>query len=110
MDRRKSENESNNCLLIANPDKDFHFRTFVKKMSQKKVKDTNCVIPGVPHIKFSELFEIGWVAGTEDRYLEYIYAEWENTKVSLKKHTHPECEKAIKADLEVLTLVKPQFC
>lgn len=107
MDRRKSENESNNCLLISNPDKEFNYKTFVKKINQSKnTKDVNCVIPGVPHVKFSEFFEVGWVAGTEDRYLEYVYAEWDNTKVSLKKHTHPDCKKAIRADLSVLTLVE----
>ncbi|XP_043484130.1 probable tyrosine-protein kinase DDB_G0283397 isoform X2 [Leptopilina heterotoma] len=107
MDRRKNENETNNYLLISNPDKDFNYKTFVKKINESKnVKDINSVIPGVPHVKFSDFFEVGWVAGTEDRYLEYVYAEWDNTKVSIKKHTHPECEKAIKADLAVLTEIR----
>lgn len=110
MDRRKNEHETNNYLLISNPDKDFNYKTFVKKINESNnVKDVNSVIPGVPHVKFSDFFEVGWVAGTEDRYLEYVYAEWDNTKVSIKKHTHPECEKAIKADLAVLTLVEQKI-
>ena len=105
MDRRKSANDTGD-LLITSPDKAFNFETFVKKNNQKNsTKDDKSVIPGVPHVQSSEFFEIGWVAGTEDHYLEYIYAEWDNTKVSLKKHTHPDCENAIKADLSVLTLV-----
>lgn len=60
-------------------------------------------IPGVPHISASEIFEIGNVAGTEDRYLELATAEWHNTRVSLKRHTHPACDGAIKADIEILT-------
>ena len=105
MDRRKNGSDSR-CLLITSPDREFHFKTYLKKNNENnKVKDDNNAIPGVPHIPPSELFEIGCVAGTEDRYLEYIYAEWDNTKVSVKKHSHPECENAIKADLAVLTLV-----
>ncbi|XP_033210908.1 uncharacterized protein LOC117168990 isoform X2 [Belonocnema kinseyi] len=106
MDRRKSGTDPG-CLLMTSPDKEFHFKTYVKKNNENnKVNDDNNFIPGVPHIPPSELFEIGWVAGTEDRYLEYIYAEWDNTKVSVKKHTHPDCENAIKADLAVLTEIR----
>lgn len=43
------------------------------------------------------------MAGTEDRYLELISAEWHSTRVTLKRQTHPLCEDAIKADIEVLT-------
>ncbi|XP_014611193.1 PREDICTED: uncharacterized protein LOC106790642 [Polistes canadensis] len=60
----------------------------------------------VPHVPASEIFEIGSVAGTEDRYLELIYAEWENTRISLKRQTHPECRNAVKADMEILTKIR----
>lgn len=57
----------------------------------------------VPNVTASDIFEIGSVAGTEDRYLELIYAEWENTRISLKRQTHPECRNAVKTDMEILT-------
>lgn len=64
------------------------------------------VVLDVPLIPPSEIFEIGWVAGTEDRYLELVYAEWENTRISLKRHMHPDCRNAVKADMEVLTKIR----
>ncbi|KAK2580235.1 hypothetical protein KPH14_012491 [Odynerus spinipes] len=64
------------------------------------------VVLDVPRVPASEIFEIGWVAGTEDRYLELVYAEWENTRISLKRHTHPDCRNAVKADMEVLTKIR----
>ncbi|KAI4489429.1 hypothetical protein M0802_011184 [Mischocyttarus mexicanus] len=60
----------------------------------------------VPLVPAAEIFEIGSVAGTEDRYLELIFAEWENTRISLKKQTHPECRNAVKADMEILTKIR----
>lgn len=70
-----------------------------------KSQELKSIIPGVPHIAAPEIFEIGWIAGTEDRYLELIFAEWQNTRVSLKRHSHPECKDAVKADLDILSYV-----
>ncbi|XP_076394374.1 uncharacterized protein LOC100880685 isoform X2 [Megachile rotundata] len=74
--------------------------------NERKLYEPISLIPGVPHIPPSEIFEIGWVAGTEDRYLELIFAEWQNTRVSLKRHSHPECRDAVKADLDVLSEIR----
>lgn len=73
--------------------------------NERKSQEAKSFIPGVPQIPPSEIFEIGWVAGTEDRYIELIFAEWQNTRVSLKRHSHPECKDAVKADLDVLSYV-----
>ncbi|XP_076183295.1 uncharacterized protein LOC143154996 isoform X2 [Ptiloglossa arizonensis] len=70
--------------------------------NERKAQKSKSIVPSVPHIPASEIFEIGWVPGTEDRYVELIFAEWQNTRVSLKRHTHPECKDAVKADLDVL--------
>ncbi|XP_048513237.1 uncharacterized protein LOC105688880 isoform X2 [Athalia rosae] len=64
------------------------------------------LIPGVPYVEASELFEVGWVAGTEDRYLELISAEWQYTRVALRRSSHPDCINAVKADLEILTEIR----
>lgn len=74
-----------------------------KRDNERKSPESKSLLPGVPHIPASEIFEIGWVAGTEDRYVELIFAEWQNTRVSLKRHTHPDCKDAVKADLDVLS-------
>ncbi|XP_054014878.1 uncharacterized protein LOC128895911 isoform X2 [Hylaeus anthracinus] len=74
--------------------------------NNRKAQESQSILPGVPHIPASEIFEIGWVPGTEDRYLELIFAEWQNTRVSLKRHTHPECKDAVKADLDVLSEIQ----
>lgn len=73
--------------------------------NERKAQKSKSIVPSVPHIPASEIFEIGWVPGTEDRYVELIFAEWQNTRVSLKRHTHPECKDAVKADLDVLLYV-----
>ncbi|XP_015185907.1 PREDICTED: uncharacterized protein LOC107071427 isoform X2 [Polistes dominula] len=73
------------------------------KISQE---EDSLLLLDVPHVPASEIFEIGSVAGTEDRYLELIYAEWENTRISLKRQTHPECRNAVKADMEILTKIR----
>ncbi|XP_031841792.1 uncharacterized protein LOC116431042 isoform X2 [Nomia melanderi] len=70
--------------------------------NERKSQESKFVLRGIPHVPASEIFEIGWIAGTEDRYLELIFAEWQNTRVSLKRHIHPECKDAVKADLDVL--------
>ncbi|XP_066585053.1 uncharacterized protein [Prorops nasuta] len=77
-----------------------------KNNTSTNVDDSNEAFVGVPQVLASEIFEIGWVAGTEDRYLELIFAEWQTTRISLKRYTHPECRDAIKADLEVLTEIR----
>ncbi|CAD1472538.1 unnamed protein product, partial [Heterotrigona itama] len=74
--------------------------------NERKSQESRSVIPGVPHVPAPQIFEIGWVAGTEDRYLELIFAEWQNTRVSLKRHSHPECRDAVKADLDVLSEIR----
>ncbi|XP_011884089.1 PREDICTED: inactive serine/threonine-protein kinase TEX14-like, partial [Vollenhovia emeryi] len=59
-------------------------------------------IPGVPHIQASKIFEIGCVAGTENKCLELVSAEWHTTRVTLKRHILPTCRDAIRADVEIL--------
>lgn len=76
-----------------------------KSDNERNLRGPKSIVPGVPHILAPEIFEIGWVAGTEDRYMELIFAEWQNTRVSLKRHSHPECKDAVKADLDVLSYV-----
>lgn len=61
------------------------------------------IVPGVSHVRSSEIFEIGYVPGTKDRYLKLVSAEWQNTKVSVKRYSRPKRWDAIKADIEVLT-------
>ncbi|KAL2720576.1 inactive serine/threonine-protein kinase TEX14-like isoform X2 [Vespula squamosa] len=75
---------------------------------QKTIQEGNnaILLLDVPNVTASEIFEIGSVAGTEDRYLELIYAEWENTRISLKRQTHPECRNAVKTDMEILTKIR----
>ncbi|XP_015609453.1 uncharacterized protein LOC107274657 isoform X2 [Cephus cinctus] len=106
IDRRRNPNEPGGITLDS-PEKT-RLDIFIKNTNNTNndKKDDNITIPGVPHIPAPEVFEIGWVAGTEDRYLELIFAEWQNTRVSLKRHTHPECQNAIKADLKVLTEIR----
>ncbi|XP_046629155.1 uncharacterized protein LOC124309525 isoform X1 [Neodiprion virginianus] len=74
--------------------------------SEKQPEYENPPIPGVPHVEASELFEVGWVAGTEDRYLELIAAEWQNTRTALRRSSHPDCFTAVRADLNVLTEIR----
>ncbi|XP_071875868.1 uncharacterized protein isoform X2 [Bombus fervidus] len=77
-----------------------------KSDNERNLRESKSIVPGVPHILAPEIFEIGWIAGTEDRYLELIFAEWQNTRVSLKRHSHPECKDAVKADLDVLSEIR----
>ncbi|XP_078050523.1 uncharacterized protein LOC144477012 isoform X2 [Augochlora pura] len=70
--------------------------------NERRLQENKCFSRSVPYVPASEIFEVGWIAGTEDRYLELIFAEWQNTRVSLKRHVHPECKGAVKADLGVL--------
>ncbi|XP_033301661.1 uncharacterized protein LOC117206431 isoform X1 [Bombus bifarius] len=77
-----------------------------KSDNERNLRESKSIVPGVPHVLAPEIFEIGWVAGTEDRYLELIFAEWQNTRVSLKRHSHPECKDAVKADLDVLSEIR----
>ncbi|XP_025153768.1 uncharacterized protein LOC105186466 isoform X2 [Harpegnathos saltator] len=113
IDRRRSSSE-----LVS--DAEFYSYQPIKQNGEHlitKDNNRNCynnskrrkyssLIPGVSHVQASEIFEIGCVAGTEDRYLELVSAEWHNTRVSLKRHTHPACQSAIKADIEILTEIR----
>ncbi|XP_012226022.1 uncharacterized protein [Linepithema humile] len=76
------------------------------KKDKRKLRKRIHLVPGVPHIRASEIFEIGYVAGTENRYLELISAEWHNTKVTLKRHVYPPCRDAIKVDVEILSEIR----
>ncbi|XP_071580595.1 uncharacterized protein [Temnothorax nylanderi] len=72
----------------------------------RKPRKSAQFIPGVPHIRASEIFEIGCIAGTENKCLELVSAEWHNTKVTLKRHILPTCRDAIKADVEILSEIR----
>lgn len=103
---------ANNCKTpnkdITDPDwliyfpKEQNNERLFKKDRNRKASKRKQIVSGVPHIRSSEIFEIGNVAGTENRSLELISAEWHNTKVALKRHVFPACRDAIKADIEVL--------
>ncbi|XP_020277828.1 uncharacterized protein LOC109851792 isoform X2 [Pseudomyrmex gracilis] len=108
---------ANNCKTpnrdITDPDWLIYFpkeqnneRIFKKDRNRKSSNKRKQIVPGVPHIRSSEIFEIGNVAGTENRSLELISAEWHNTKVALKRHVFPACRDAIKADIEVLSEIR----
>lgn len=60
------------------------------------------MIPGVPRVNPTDIFEIGSIAGTENRYLELIFAEWQDTRVSLKRAINLEFQDAIESDLKTL--------
>ncbi|KAH0953493.1 hypothetical protein HN011_009727 [Eciton burchellii] len=76
-----------------------------KNYNQEKSKNSQ-IIPGIPHVQFSEILEIGFVPGAEKRYLELISAEWRNTKVSLKRYAFKRCQDAIRADMEILSEIR----
>lgn len=63
-------------------------------------------VAGVPHVGASEIFEIECIAGTENKCLELISAEWHNTRVTLKRHVLSTCRDAIKADVEILSEIR----
>lgn len=109
IDRRRSSNDVE-IETSNSPDKlraDLSSKNNNNKCDNKwKSQELKSIIPGVPHIAAPEIFEIGWIAGTEDRYLELIFAEWQNTRVSLKRHSHPECKDAVKADLDILSEIR----
>lgn len=109
LERRKNLNESEYILSPNSPDK----TQYILEKNEKNTIENNAnngkssiIISKLPNADPSEIFEIGWVAGTEDRYLDLMYAEWQNTKVCLRRHTHPDCQNAVKADLEVLRYIK----
>ncbi|KAG7208354.1 hypothetical protein KM043_014590 [Ampulex compressa] len=111
IDRRRLSDDAESETIPSDSPGKYTCELLSKTSNEKrdntwKSQECNSVVPGVPHIRASEIFEIGWVAGTDDRYLELIFAEWQNTRVSLKRHTHPECRDAVKADLEVLTEIR----
>ncbi|XP_017792596.1 PREDICTED: uncharacterized protein LOC108574501 [Habropoda laboriosa] len=109
IDRRRTSDDIE-IETSSSPDKkraDFLAKNNNNKYdNERKSQESKSIIPGVPHIPAPEIFEIGWVAGTEDRYLELIFAEWQNTRVSLKRHSHPECKDAVKADLDILSEIR----
>ncbi|KAK0161749.1 hypothetical protein PV327_008166 [Microctonus hyperodae] len=109
LERRKDPNDSEYILPPNSPDK---ARNILKKNEKNTIKNnannvkSSIIISKLPNADSSEIFEIGWVAGTENRYLDLMYAEWQNTKVCLRRHTHPDCQNAVKADLEVLSEIR----
>ncbi|CAK9798569.1 Inactive serine/threonine-protein kinase TEX14 [Anthophora plagiata] len=109
IDRRRNSDDTE-IEIPSSPDKkraDLLAKNNNNKCdNEQKSQEPKSIIPGVPHIPAPEIFEIGWVAGTEDRYLELIFAEWQNTRVSLKRHSHPECKDAVKADLDILSEIR----
>ncbi|CAK9833751.1 Inactive serine/threonine-protein kinase TEX14 [Anthophora retusa] len=109
IDRRRNSDDTE-IEIPSSPDKkraDLLAKNNNNKYdNERKSQEPKSIIPGVPHIPAPEIFEIGWVAGTEDRYLELIFAEWQNTRVSLKRHSHPECKDAVKADLDILSEIR----
>ncbi|XP_018397523.1 PREDICTED: uncharacterized protein LOC108775604 [Cyphomyrmex costatus] len=72
----------------------------------RKLQKHGQFIPGVPHIRASEILEIGCIVGTENKCLELVSAEWNNTKVTLKRHVLPMCRDAIKTDIEILNEIR----
>ncbi|XP_015122837.1 uncharacterized protein LOC107045189 isoform X2 [Diachasma alloeum] len=109
IERRKSPSDSNFIVAPNSPDKvrlDFLIKKNYENNKNKNNNREGMMMPGVPHVPAPDIFEIGWVAGTEDRYLELIYAEWHNTRVSLRRHIHPDCKNAVRADLEVLSEIR----
>lgn len=106
LERRKDPDDPGYIVCPNSPDKerlDFISKNnYVNNKNENKNNYNDVKISNVPQAHASDIFEIGWVAGTEDRYMELIYAEWQNTKVALRRHDHPDCKNAVKADLEVL--------
>ncbi|XP_029673608.1 uncharacterized protein LOC115241814 isoform X2 [Formica exsecta] len=76
------------------------------KKSNGKSREQAQLIPGVPYIRASEIFEIGSVVGTESQFLELVSAEWHNMKVTLKRNIFPSCHDAIKREVEVLREIR----
>ncbi|XP_050453776.1 uncharacterized protein LOC126852726 isoform X1 [Cataglyphis hispanica] len=76
------------------------------KKSNGKSQEQAQLIPGVPYIRASEIFEIGSVVGTESQFLELVSAEWHNMKVTLKRNIFPSCHDAIKREVEVLREIR----
>ncbi|KAK1127787.1 hypothetical protein K0M31_003273 [Melipona bicolor] len=109
IDRRRTSDDVD-IEAPCSPDKKrteiFLAKNNKNKCDNERKSQESKVIPGLPHLPASQIFEIGWVAGTEDRYLELIFGEWQNTRVSLKRHSHPECKDAVKADLDILSEIR----
>ncbi|KOX75689.1 Inactive serine/threonine-protein kinase TEX14, partial [Melipona quadrifasciata] len=111
IDRRRTSDDID-IEAPCSPDKKRTDKIFLAKNNknkcdnERKLLESKSVISGLPHVPASQIFEIGWVAGTEDRYLELIFAEWQNTRVSLKRHSHPECKNAMKTDLDILSEIR----
>ncbi|XP_036149146.1 uncharacterized protein LOC105830040 isoform X2 [Monomorium pharaonis] len=90
---------------IAYLPKEQNAEQFSQKDNQKLGKHVQ-FIPGIPHIRATEIFEIESIAGTETKCLELVSAEWHNTKVTLKRHILPSCRDAIRADVEILSEIR----
>lgn len=60
-------------------------------------------VPGVPCLDANELFEIALVPGAQNTYIELIFAEWQSTRVTLKRSIRKGHRDAIKNDIQVLT-------
>ncbi|XP_034951316.1 probable tyrosine-protein kinase DDB_G0283397 [Chelonus insularis] len=80
----------------------------VNQSIREKVDNYSISIPGIPHAQLADLFEIGWISGTEDRNIEVIYAEWQNIRVSLRRNVHKDCLGAIDRDIVILSQIRHQ--
>lgn len=76
------------------------------KKTNGKSKEQAQFISGVPHIRASEIFEIGCVVGTESQFLELVSAEWHNMKITMKRNVFASCHEAIKREVEVLREIR----
>lgn len=108
LERRREPGEGSEASQSPNssPAGNNRVEIFSKNTNSEKRPEERQIIPGVPHVDASEVFEVGWVAGTEDRYLELIAAEWQHTRTALRRSSHPDCFTAVRADLDILTLAQ----
>ncbi|XP_044589527.1 probable serine/threonine-protein kinase DDB_G0288147 isoform X2 [Cotesia glomerata] len=83
-----------------------NYENTAKNIDESEFSSDLVTICEIPYASPSEIFEIGWVAGTEDRNIEVLYAEWHNIKVSLRRHLNGECKNAIKADIKILSEIR----
>ncbi|CAG5093796.1 Similar to SIS8: Probable serine/threonine-protein kinase SIS8 (Arabidopsis thaliana) [Cotesia congregata] len=83
-----------------------NYENTAKNIDESEFSSDLVTICEIPYASPSEIFEIGWVAGTEDHNIEVLYAEWHNVKVSLRRHLNGECKNAIKADIKILSEIR----
>ncbi|XP_074098386.1 uncharacterized protein LOC141527039 isoform X2 [Cotesia typhae] len=83
-----------------------NYENTAKNIDESEFSSDLVTICEIPYASPSEIFELGWVAGTEDRNIELLYAEWHNIKVSLRRHLNGGCKNAIKADIKILSEIR----